>query len=361
MEEKALALNVDQYGLEPSRAKQIEAIFAPMTQMLYKLESSYNDVMAEAKNGIDYRVEQTAKRLRLDIAKIRIETEKLRKKEKEEFLRGGKAIDGISNILKFAVVKKENDLKEIEETSLRIEKEKIEKLQSDRVTELEKYIDEVPEIDFSSMPDTVWSKYKDGYKLDYEKRIEAEKQVEIDRIAKEKADLAEQNRIKAENEKLRKEAVERDKLQKIEDEKREKEKIAREKKEATDQAKRDAEETERLRLQKIEDEKREKALRLETEKRELAEKQISDKELAEKKEKQDKIDEEKAVQAKIDLEEKSKSLAPDKEKLIELASTIAGIQLPIVANKEAIEILNRVKERLEKTYSDLINHANNLD
>jgi len=324
MEKGIVVLDVNQYGLEPSRAKQIEEIFVPMTKMLYDFENSYNDVVELSKDGITPEVEQAAKKVRLSISKVRIETEKLRVKQKEEYLRGGKAVDGVANILKFAVVEKENSLKEIEETSLRIEKEQIKALQADREADIEQYIDEIPAVNLASMPKEVWEKYRDGYKLDYDKRIEAGKQVEIERIEKEKAELAEQKRIKEENETLRKEAVERD------------------------------------RLQKIEDDKRNEFLRIEKEKREAAEKIIADKEASEKKIQQDKIEAERIEQEKIKSEEKSKALAPDKEKLLSLASDIAGIQLPIIKDQDAIEILNKVKERLEKTYSDLITHIEKI-
>jgi len=342
MEKGIVVLDVNQYGLEPSRAKQIEEIFVPMTKMLYDFENSYNDVVELSKDGITPEVEQAAKKVRLSISKVRIETEKLRVKQKEEYLRGGKAVDGVANILKFAVVEKENSLKEIEETSLRIEKEQIKALQADREADIEQYIDQIPAVNLASMPKEVWEKYRDGYKLDYDKRIEAGKQVEIERIEKEKAELAEQKRIKEENETLRKEAVERDRLQKIEDDKREKEAV------------------ERDRLQKIEDDKRNEFLRIEKEKREAAEKIIADKEASEKKIQQDKIEAERIEQEKIKSEEKSKALAPDKEKLLSLASDIAGIQLPIIKDQDAIEILNKVKERLEKTYSDLITHIEKI-
>jgi len=339
MEKGIVVLNVNQYGLEPSRAKQIEEIFVPMTKMLYDFENSYNDVVELSKDGITPEVEQAAKKVRLSISKVRIETEKLRVKQKEEYLRGGKAVDGVANILKFAVVEKENSLKEIEETSARIEKEQIKALQADREADLEQYIDEIPAVNLASMPEGVWEKYRDGYKLDYDKRIEAEEQVEIERIEKEKADLAEQKRIKEENETLRKEAVERDRLQKIEDDKREKEAIAREQKESEEQAKRDAEVAERLRLQKIEDDKKNEVLIIEKGRREAAEKIIADK-----------IEAERIEQEKIKDEEKSKSLAPDKEKLLSLASDILSLNIPIIKNKEASLILNEFKSKLEEIY-----------
>ena len=56
------------------------------------------------------------------------------------------------------------------------------------------------------MDEDVWSAYFNAKKKEYEDIQAAVVQAEKDRIAKEKADIAEQKRIKAENEKLKKDA-----------------------------------------------------------------------------------------------------------------------------------------------------------
>jgi len=180
--------------IEKSKAEQIKKIFVPMVEMLESFEDQYNDVILESNNKITQGTIYVAKRLRLDIAKIRIEADKARKEQKDEFLRAGKAIDGVSNILKWAIVEKENKLKEIENHFEIQEKIRLEELQIERVEELSKYIDDASERDLSSMEDDVWIAYISTKKKEVEDKIKAEKQVEIERVAKEKIEKEQERR-----------------------------------------------------------------------------------------------------------------------------------------------------------------------
>jgi len=70
---KELAIREQLTGIEDSKAAQIEATFAPMVELLKGFEGAYDTVMA-----MDQSEEKcsTAKRLRLDIAKIRVSAKK---------------------------------------------------------------------------------------------------------------------------------------------------------------------------------------------------------------------------------------------------------------------------------------------
>jgi len=355
-----LVLNAENYGIEKSKAEQIEAVFVPMVKMLKSFESVYNEVIEESENGINTEIVSKAKRVRLDIKRVRIDTEKTRKAQKEEYLRAGKAIDGVANILKFAVVEKEDKLKTIEKHFERIEEERLQKIHDDREAELLKYTDETDGLDLSKMPDHVWEKYIEGYRLAHEKQIEAEKKAEAARIQAEKEEAEERKRIEEENKKLKAEADERERLAKIEAEKQEKEKAAlekklekeraeREKAEKIEAEKRAKEAEEREKREAAEREKQEKKLQAEREAKEKAEKELAEKKAAEVK-----------IQAEKEAKEKAMRLAPDKEKLLQLASTIQDIEIPIVKNKEAQPIIDQVRKRLETTYHDLIELANKL-
>ncbi len=72
--------------------------------MLESFEEAFNQIMAEE---VTEELCGRAKRLRLDISKIRVSADKARKAQKEEYLRAGNAIQGVFNILKFAVTDKE--------------------------------------------------------------------------------------------------------------------------------------------------------------------------------------------------------------------------------------------------------------
>src|SRR3990167_4091450 len=161
--------------IEKSKAEQIRRTFEPMVEMLTEFETAYNEIVNESQKEITKELTQKAKRLRLDIGKVRIETERIRKEGKEESLREGKAIDGAGNILKWAVIDRETKLEEIEKYFEIQEQKRKEELQSKRVNIISKYMDDAGERDFSEMDDDVWGAYFTGKKTDYENRIEAEK------------------------------------------------------------------------------------------------------------------------------------------------------------------------------------------
>jgi hypothetical protein len=174
--------------IEPSKAAQIKSTFEPMVAMLEGFEKQYGEIITAAQNGIDEPLTARAKRCRLDIAKIRIDAERVRKEQKEEYLRAGKAIDGVSNILKWAVSDREAKLKEIEDHFELIEKARLEAVQNERATELSKYVEDAHERDLSSMDDEVWAAYISTKKKEYDDRIEAEKQAELARQEAERKD-----------------------------------------------------------------------------------------------------------------------------------------------------------------------------
>jgi len=200
-------------SIEKSKATQIKATFEPMAEMLLEFETSFNAIIDEAKIEITEEVTNKAKRLRLDIGKVRIRTETVRKEQKDEYLRAGKAIDGVSNILKWAVTDRENKLKEIENYFEIQEQERINEIQANRVEKLSVYLEDANERDLAGMDEDVWNAYFNTKKKEFEDIKAAEVQAEKDRIAKEKAEIAEQKRIKAENEKLKREAEAKEKAE----------------------------------------------------------------------------------------------------------------------------------------------------
>lgn len=208
--------------IESSKAEQIRNTFEPMVEMLNKFDLGYNEILKESEKGITKELTIKAKRWRLDIGAVRIATEKIRKEQKEEYLKAGKAIDGVSNILKWAITDQENRLKEIEDYFEIKEKERLEKLQSKRAGLLSKYIEDVNERNLWSMEEDVWNAYFNTKKKEYEDRVAAEKKAEEDRIAKEKAEAKEREHIRIENIQLKKEAEEKERLAKMEEEKRQK-------------------------------------------------------------------------------------------------------------------------------------------
>lgn len=305
--------------IENSKAETIKKTFEPMAIMLSEFEDNFNEIIAESKNEITSELTSKAKRLRLDIAKVRISTEKIRKEQKDEYLRAGKAIDGVSNILKWAISDKEHALKSIEDHFDNLEKERLENLQLERVGLLKKYVDDAQERELSSMESDVWDAYLSSKKKQYEDRIEAENKAEEDRIAKEKAEAAERLRISKENEKLKKEAKEKELARLAEEKKRQEIETARLKKEAEEKKKRDlALEAERL--------EREEVLKAEREARLKAEQEAEKKRLALETELKAKIEAEKEAKEKAEIAIQNELNKGDEDKVVDLINELKNIK-----------------------------------
>lgn len=187
MENQIVEINAPELkGIEQSKAEQIKATFVPMAEMLQGFEDAYSNVISESEKEITKEVTSRAKRLRLDIAKVRVQTEKIRKQQKEEYLMAGRAIDGVSNVLKWAISDKENKLKEIENYFEIQEQKRLEALQIERAEILSAYVVDAEERDLSSMDNDVWEAYLATKKKDYEDRVEAERKAKEERLEAER-------------------------------------------------------------------------------------------------------------------------------------------------------------------------------
>ncbi len=200
----ALVLDAPEMALiETSKAEQIRGTFLPMSDMLATFEDRYAKVIKKSEGEITPLIIDEAKRLRLDIAKVRITTEKLRKEQKDEYLRAGKAIDSVSNILKWAVTDKENALKAIEDHYEAKERERLKALQEERVALLSPYVEDAEERVLCDMEDDVWDIYLDNKKKAHEDVIAAKEQAEKAAEAKIKDDQEAKEKLEAENAKLK--------------------------------------------------------------------------------------------------------------------------------------------------------------
>jgi hypothetical protein len=162
--------------VEPTKADQIRATFGPMADMLDEFEADFVAIREEAGEGVTPELSKRAKRLRLDIAKVRIEAEKLRKAMKHEYLLAGRAIDGTNNVLKWAVSQKEEALEAIEKHAERMEAERIAAVRAEREPLLAPYVEDTAGYDLGNMGDDVWAAL-----------LGTKKQAAADAIAAEKA------------------------------------------------------------------------------------------------------------------------------------------------------------------------------
>ena len=346
--ENGLVLNATSYGIEESKAKQLEKVFVPMVEKFKELEEQYNEVISNANKEMTKDVALDATLVKRKYVKVRTGTDETHKIAKQSNLIEGRAIDGLRNLVKFACNDHEESLKKVSDHYEILEAERLQFIRDHRTMQLAKYYNEdgPGTGDLALMSDEVWKHYIKSVEVDYHAKREAEILAEKERIAKEKAEIEEQKRIKAENEKLKKEAElkriadekaekERERLEKIERDKREKEEHER-------QLKADAERKERLVKQEEERKAHEAILQ-----KERDEKLKIQKELEAKQEEEREI---KALdQARIEKEadeQRKLELAPDKEKLEKwvLGMSIEDIETGNMSN-ESIEIAIEIRNK----------------
>jgi len=356
MKTDLVKIKASDYGLEESKAKEIEALFLPMLAKMSELEDEYNNILKEEINPETCR---RAKELRLCYVKVRTGTAEIHKKAKEFYLNGGRFVDGWKNAQLFASGEKEKNLKAIEDYYENLENARLEKLRADRAAMLKPFTDIEP-LALGHMEQAVFDNYLAGVKLAYEAKIAAEKKAEEDRIAREKADAAERERIRLENIRLQKEAKEREaqieaerKKVRLEQEKRDAElAMERARIEKEREAERKAAEAERQRQALIQADLKAKA-DAERIERERIESELRAKQEAEKQA----IEAEKRRKA---AEEKRVKLAPDKTKLLLFMQAINDLPRPEVTSIEAADITSKANIYLVQAANYIRDNANKL-
>lgn len=236
---------------------------------------------------------------RLELRKVRIAIEHRRKELGDSYLRKTKAINSAAKELKDLIEPYEAKLEAIEDHAANVEAQRIAEISQERTAQLSQCggaID-IPGLGF--MPDDQFNSLLEGAKMVHAAKIEAEKRAEADRIAKEKAEADERERIRLENEKLKKEAAEKEAALVAE----------RAKVEAA------------AKIERIAKEKAESEI-------ERARKEKESQELATKK-------------ARDEAE-----LAPDREKIMTLAASVRALQVPNIKSARGREIIAAKIEEL---------------
>lgn len=312
-----------EYGLEETQVQTIEQAFAPKIAERDGLAVIYQQVITKELTEATC---QEAGDLRRKLVKVRTGIAEIHKTQKAFFLAAGRFVDAWKNKETAPVEQMEENLEKIEKHFILIEQERIAKLELNRAEQLRQYTEIIP-MSLGLMQEDVFQAYLAAQKTAYEAKIAAEKQAELDRIAREKAEAEERERIRIENERLKKEAEEREKA--IEAERIEAEK------------KLSAERAEAAAKQKaIED-----AARIE---REKAESELA-KLAAELKAKQDAEAKAKAEAERIEQDRiaaaNKEAKAPDRDKLKSFVNSITLPEMPELKSAEAKAVANVVAEK----------------
>ncbi len=243
IENKELVTVLEQSGIEKSQAEAVLEGFSDFFARVATFENRARAIKVTDASQVDDMKE--ARKIRLELKDIRVNAEKVRKERKEFFLRGGKAIDGIANVLKALVVPLEEHLERQENYVERLEEERKERVNAERIAALTPYVQDISVYNLKEMTDGAFKVLLETSKTAWQAQRDAEKKAEADRIEKEKADKAENDRIKKENERLRI-VNERGGADRLEAEKKAEEaEVKRKKAEADLKARKDAEEREK--------------------------------------------------------------------------------------------------------------------
>lgn len=284
-------------GLEESKFKYLLDQFSTFFEQAKEFEAKAREINVTDESQKDEMM--VARKIRLTIQKIRSDTEKTRKKLKEQSLREGKAIDGVANVIKALIVPIEEHLEKQEKFIQNIEIERKRKLVENRTSLLGAYVEDMSAYNLSEMTNEAFDNLIASSKLAREAQEKAEQKAEEDRIAAEKKAKEEAAELKTENDKLKAAAAEKEKEDKAK--RLEQEKIDTEKK---------------ADAQKERDKIVEAQKKIDDEKAIIAQRQ-KDKEAADQKILDDKAAEEKAAR-----------LAPEKDKLRAFAASIKSIAGP---------------------------------
>jgi len=302
-------------GLAEERALALRGEFAEYYNTIGKLRET-----AMMVTKVDDPMHQKlARDVRLGLRKVRCEVENVRKSLKADSLSRGKAIDGFANVLKYLCEPIESKLLEIEQYA---ERQEAERVANEAAAKEAKLIilglDEfqVAKYNLCFMDDATFDAVLVIEKERIANEAEASRKAEADRIALEKAEADERERVRKENKRLKAEAVEREaevaaEAAKIEAERAKERKVAAEK-----QRKLEAEaKTEREAREKVE--------------RDAA---------AVKAKKAAELKAEQAAKAKAER-------APDKEKIKAFAAELLDLQLPDVTTGAAHDVMIEISQK----------------
>lgn len=308
-------------GLDLAAKNSLELAFAGF----FETAAKWRD---QAAAITDPKLARTA---RLELKNLRVAADKKRKELKEDSLRMGRAIDGANNILLSIIVPIERGLEDIEKAEERRIAEELRQRTEARIAEFSPYITPgmlMPPL--GVMTEEQFQATLADAKLLYEMKLEASRKAEAERIEREAAEARERLRIAEENERLRKEAAEREAQMKAE-----REAAAAKQREAEEAARKDREEMEAK--ASAERQAAQAAAAAEREAREKAE--------AEAKALRD-------AQAKREADEaKAKATAakaPDREKLIAFARSVRGLTPGSMKSAEANAIAEEIATQVEK-------------
>jgi hypothetical protein len=184
-----------------SGVKLVEG-FAPLyTEIKLALTAS-----AQVVDRLNVTHQKVARTCRLELRRIRSAVEDRRKTAKADALRWGKAVDGMSNVLKAICEPEEARLEAIEKHAEIMERERIMQLVADRSQVLAGMGVDPAAYNLPVMDDATFDTIVESLKRTIREKAETEARLQAERVAREAAEAAERERLRAENARLEAEA-----------------------------------------------------------------------------------------------------------------------------------------------------------
>lgn len=299
-----------------------------------------------------------ARATRLTLKELRVEIEKRRKELGEFHLRETQKINADAKTLKDLIEPLEARLLHCEQFAERAEADRKAALKKTREEALAPYGTVTSMFNLPDMPDEAFADLLGGIKAGHEAKLAAAAKVESDRIAKEKADAEERERIRVENIRLKKEAEERNAAVEKERKEHEAERAKLEKQAADERnaaeakaakLKAEADEAARVTAEKAHKERR--AIEAKAKAERLAAEAVARKE----REAREKIEAELTARREAEESEAARklaeaeaaALAPEKEKLAALAASIRALSLPTLKTRKGIRAMEEITAKVE--------------
>lgn len=209
-----IKIDAKEFGIEESKAKQISEQFTPMLDKMVELEKEANNIFSLDIENIE--TGKLAKEVRLKYVKVRTGTAEIHKQQKAFYLSAGRFVDGWKNAQIFASQGIEEKLETIENHFKNKEIERLKELQNNRLELITPFLENTIGLDLSSMTEEIFNNFLLGSKTNFELKLENER-LENERIENERlAEIERQKYIQEENERLKKEAEEKEKALKKE-------------------------------------------------------------------------------------------------------------------------------------------------
>ena len=187
---------VNESGLTQTKSEHYMEVFQPYIKSMGESGKKISMLNKENPTDDDMRIART---IRLSLKDNRVASEKKKKDLKEDILTEGRLIDNLFGIVNNTSKKLEKECEEVEKFVELQEKAKKEKLKNERIELLSVYEVDTSFYDLENMPDAAFQSLYDGIKKQHEDKIAAEKKAEEEKIAQEKAQREENERLKKEN------------------------------------------------------------------------------------------------------------------------------------------------------------------